>query len=507
MKSTKRIINQINMVQDEASDVLVLGKRDNLRQLRSGMFEIGDKIEGDVRRFGLEKNELEQPCTPEDKIIPTSYGNESSTSVINIPSRSIEDKSKSEEESEFDESESDESDVMYDIDKKERKSGPFKLSDGDRTEIESVYAKLKKDVMWRLSSRRFVEEELYSLGKKLEFEHTAHSFIIDTDDEIIKQHFTELELEEIDNASVPEVPDLAQDIIEYLNKFINIDSAKKVRSIISEQDDRFNINYDSSIHHDLDYIRFALYALTREIENGGLVHPNLESWYNCHIWNTIVDQGFADIKGTLVVRGESTCIATATRKNRKRVVTQRRKMGRRGDWILRLTGNGDRDEYGIGEVGKCWLDRFGTKFLGETSLKQPKALKDMLVKLMKRINWDKELCSKVQTVGITHSGLMMTVMHMDNPHGYVCRIRRGEFLEVPDKEENLSALLVILAAILNIKIAVRETIKVVQPKMQSESIFKQAGRLKRPRNSDEIPACFTTPKKFKEITSRKVGKY
>jgi len=86
-------------------------------------------------------------------------------------------------------------------------------------------------------------------------------------------------------------------------------------------------------------------------------------------------------------------------------MTQKRKMGRRGDWILRLTGNGVLDKYCVGEVGKCWVDRFGTKCLRETSLKQPKALKDMLVKLMKKINYDKGLRSKVQTVGITHSGI------------------------------------------------------------------------------------------------------
>lgn len=38
MKSTERIIDQINIVQDEASDVLILGKKNNLKRLRSGRF-------------------------------------------------------------------------------------------------------------------------------------------------------------------------------------------------------------------------------------------------------------------------------------------------------------------------------------------------------------------------------------------------------------------------------------------------------------------------------------
>ncbi|UZN98772.1 uncharacterized protein OCT59_000058 [Rhizophagus irregularis] len=56
-KSTKRIIDQINIVQDEASDILVLCKRDNLMRLRSD-FEIGENTEEDG---GLAKNKPVRP--------------------------------------------------------------------------------------------------------------------------------------------------------------------------------------------------------------------------------------------------------------------------------------------------------------------------------------------------------------------------------------------------------------------------------------------------------------
>ncbi|CAG8451517.1 148_t:CDS:2 [Funneliformis caledonium] len=59
----------------------------------------------------------------------------------------------------------------------------------------------------------------------------------------------------------------------------------------------------------------ALYALTREIENGGLKQSNLESWYNC--------------TQRLCRHQEAN---TATRNNRKRNATQKRSMKRRGDW-------------------------------------------------------------------------------------------------------------------------------------------------------------------------------
>ncbi|CAG8514184.1 17190_t:CDS:2 [Cetraspora pellucida] len=188
-------------------------------------------------------------------------------------SQELKDKSKS-EESEFENF-----NIMYNAkvqDNVNKKKG--KISDKSRIEIKNAYMKMKKDAMWKLLSGKFVKEELYNLGKKLEFEHSVHFFIINTENEIIKQHFREYELKEIDNKHVPKPPDLSQD--------------------------------------------------------------------------------------------------------------------------------------------------------------------------------DKELRSKLQTIRIMHSELMMMVVYMNNLHGYVCRIWHKDIIEVLDNEENFSALLVIFVAILNAKIIV-----------------------------------------------------
>ncbi|CAB4484540.1 unnamed protein product [Rhizophagus irregularis] len=50
MKSTETIIDQVNIVQDEASDVLILGKKNNLKRLLSD-FEIGNNTK-DYRKLG-----------------------------------------------------------------------------------------------------------------------------------------------------------------------------------------------------------------------------------------------------------------------------------------------------------------------------------------------------------------------------------------------------------------------------------------------------------------------
>jgi hypothetical protein len=66
---------------------------------------------------------------------------------------------------------------------------------------------------------------------------------------------------------------------------------------------------------------------------------------------------------------------------------------------------GDKHEFGAGEAGNVWMNDYGTKFFKEVELKLPKVLKDMLIKLMKKINWNEGKRARIQTVGIIHSGM------------------------------------------------------------------------------------------------------
>ncbi|PKY48483.1 hypothetical protein RhiirA4_544643 [Rhizophagus irregularis] len=151
---------------------------------------------------------------------------------------------------------------------------------------------MERENMWKLKSGRFVEEELYKLGLDMKFEHASYSFIVNVDDEAIKQHF---------------------------NKDEQV--AEGSPKIINEPDKRFDAKYDKNLYHDLDYIRFALYAGH---------HILLEFIRNC---NAIVDQGFSGLNGISVVRGESTSLASADRKNAQRIMPERRNMGHRGDLL------------------------------------------------------------------------------------------------------------------------------------------------------------------------------
>nr|CAG8493839.1 5488_t:CDS:10 [Entrophospora candida] len=302
------------------------------------------------------------------------------------------------------------------------------------------------------------------------------------DDEVIAEHFTETELHEIDSTLIPQVPELSEEIANFLNKFTGKGDSERIE---------FGSNYDLNVNHDVDYILFALYGLVREIENSNIKNLNLEAWFNSHVWNIIVDQAFGDLD----VVGESTSIASASRKNKKRKLGERRKLGCRNDFIIRSVSNGNKDEFGAGEVGKDWTDEFGTKFMQEAGLKLPKMLKDMLLKLIKKV--DNVKCPEIKTVGVVHSGLMMMVVHVDNPKGYICRFQRGELMEVPDAPEKFPNILPILSSALNIKNVVRRTLNTVNSKPLSPQLFKNAGFRRNDYDQyqqDWLPTSITTPK-------------
>ncbi|RUP46190.1 hypothetical protein BC936DRAFT_147238 [Jimgerdemannia flammicorona] len=413
------------------------------------------------------------------------------------------------------------------------KTAPPMLTSYHRKEIKMAFNRMPKAQMWRLESGTIVEEELYKIGKGLNYEHFGyiissgtHSFILDTEDDNVRNHFNDKDFQEITAAPQPSVPQLSEDVAEYLSRFSTKMKIADVRETLFSQDERFGRGYTKDAYHDLDYIRYALYTVVREIEGGHLQDNNLESWYNCHIWHAIFDQGFGNLPRISVVRGESTIMSTALRKNGHRKSNDRRKVGHRGDWVLRSVGNGDRDEFGVGEAAKQWTDNFSTKFMKEAGLKVPKALKDMLTKLMRKADWKPELCSRMQTVGIIHSGeyfmtklnrnevgmltcyllfigLIMMPIFMDCPGGFVCRIQRGEIMEVPNCEERITALLPILAEILNIKRAVQETAKALSTRVPTTATsFQEMRQGKRRKEERAMPVCMTTPTKPKQKRPR-----
>ncbi|PKK61503.1 hypothetical protein RhiirC2_791715 [Rhizophagus irregularis] len=218
------------------------------------------------------------------------------------------------------------------------KENKVRLSKENREEI---FKSMGEQCMWKLSTGRFVEKELYRLGQELEFE--------------------QLNLTKFG----PHVPDLPDQIAEFLYEFVGKTSLNEIREAIKSK--MFGNNYDHENHHDKDYIIYAFYSCSR---NSRWEHER-HDWFNCHIWSVIFDQAFGDIN----------------------VISDRQ---------------------------------------------LPKVLKDILVKLMKKVDWNRKSV-------------------LNNP-------------------ENFPYILKILASALNLKTVIKETLKVIQANEQTIESFKTARR-------------------------------
>ncbi|CAG8438066.1 2014_t:CDS:2 [Funneliformis mosseae] len=74
----------------------------------------------------------------------------------------------------------------------------------------------------KLLTGRFIKEELFKLRKKLIYEHTIHSFILDVSNKTIKLHFSKKEeRDEIDSASDLQIPNISDEINEFLMEFLD----------------------------------------------------------------------------------------------------------------------------------------------------------------------------------------------------------------------------------------------------------------------------------------------
>ncbi|KAI9276482.1 hypothetical protein BC943DRAFT_364319 [Umbelopsis sp. AD052] len=109
--------------------------------------------------------------------------------------------------------------------------------------------------------------------------------------------------------------------------------------------------FDKEQNFHKDWIRRSIDTLIPEFEAGILNVQHLESWYMLRVWS-MIDRVYLDVAVIESVRSESGSIATATRKNKDRVIPsmvklKQKAMGRRGDLILRKVDA----EYGYAEAG------------------------------------------------------------------------------------------------------------------------------------------------------------
>ncbi|CAG8646100.1 22154_t:CDS:2, partial [Racocetra persica] len=263
-----------------------------------------------------------------------------------------------------------------------------------------------------------------------------------------------VEKNEIFSSNPKQVPKIDEKIVNFLKKY-NVDNLPTLQKVIFEP--LFSDNAPYSI--DLDYINLAyrsMYSLWRG-EDDFTSASKLEGWFEMNIWAHLVDSAFCEME-TDLVRGEGMCLSSSDRKNTDRSENDRKKFGKKGDGIFRLCNK--RLEFGAIEAGRNWEGTKGTKLLTDF-LKMSKMLKDMINVLATECNMKEDVLRKLQIAGILQGANMMQVITIDLPMGYVTRIHRRKFYEVPGRLNKYQPLGFIIMEVLFVKSVIKQTLNLI----------------------------------------------
>ncbi|ORE00777.1 hypothetical protein BCV72DRAFT_218518 [Rhizopus microsporus var. microsporus] len=310
---------------------------------------------------------------------------------------------------------------------------------------------------WYLETGKCVEDALFEFGLTCNFEHLAHSFTIDPSDQtLLKQNvFTAKELAEIKKKALIPFPDLNVSLTEYLAAF-NQKSTSGLRKALYNC--KWYEDYDENEHASLDWIRRSIDTLLPLYEKKIMNEKHNEQWYQKRIW-FMIDTLFEIIPDLRIVRGENSSSSSSARKNIDRGAAcfenlARKRMGRRGDFILR---------YHDIELA-CGEDKAsdnGTNMMQDRGIKCPKMMRDMLWALLDSVKFNQEKSKKLTILGVTTFGLNLYLDWMTIHEGYVCVLVRSKKISMPSTIDSFPSSLSLFASLLSALEVIKSVINVM----------------------------------------------
>ncbi|KAI8377385.1 uncharacterized protein BYT42DRAFT_570144 [Radiomyces spectabilis] len=328
---------------------------------------------------------------------------------------------------------------------------------------EEAYKAMDNARKWTLSTGKVVEDAVYYFGKRCTEEHLSHSFVIDISDAayISSGTFTQDEINEIARTNSKPTPEMPEDLHSYIQTYRqdNVDDLR--RAIFSPQ--TWDQDFKRRTHFDHDWVRQSVYNIVTEYEAYNFMRPHLEQWYNIHVWR-LFDKCFEIIPNVEIARGESPSQASGERKNKTRTVPgmtkiRRQFIGRRVDFAVRK----HLVEYGCGEVGLCAVNGENTtKLMIERGLKAPKIMRDMFMHLSNSVGNNEQVIRSLETVALVHKELDVTMLRLDSPRGYICRVMRTATKRIPREVGMFSKVLAVIVMAWTTREIVRRVMSVLE---------------------------------------------
>ncbi|CAG8537561.1 9558_t:CDS:10 [Ambispora leptoticha] len=349
---------------------------------------------------------------------------------------------------------------------------PQLLLSSQLKDFQESYKKMNVAHKWVLASGKCVEDTLFEYCRRQPVESLLHSWIIDLDDRETDSLFTTEEWNEI-QCAVKILPKVDRTFADSMMRFSNVKTASDLRLVL-ETTSFLNEDepYDRVKHYDAEWAEIVMrkFLTYYEDPNETLQKQHLESWYDINVWSLIIDHGLCDVIGMETVRKESSSVAVATRKNRKRARTlrrkpERKKMGYRMDGIFRMY-IGD-VEYGATEVAK----KFDTAKLLTDGFKLVKAMHDIFVCLSEKVRFEEKKVRQLRVAGMLHMGLKLQVLQMSSPKGYVIILKREKILDVPAMAEKIKDLIRVLTNVWRMKKMIMDCMAAVNTRTQDQTDF------------------------------------
>ncbi|CAG8613994.1 33425_t:CDS:10, partial [Racocetra persica] len=286
------------------------------------------------------------------------------------------------------------------VDKNHAKPAPLLLS-LNRKYFMEFYAKMNKSKKWILPSGTCVEDVLFHEGISLSTESLIHSWTIDLSDLETKKLFTDEDWCEIEK-TVYKQPLIDENVAKTLSRFRNIRETADLRTVLdtTSYKDK-NEPFEQEKHFDAEWIEHVMRHLLIYYENSDqpLQMKHLEGWYDANIWSVVIDFAFNNVKGLEISRKDPHSISVAKRKNRKRRLKERVKIGRKLDGIFKTY---DGIEYGAIEVQSPFT-QINSLEQCKDGFKLGKSIHNMLACLAQAINFNEEKVRQLQVVGLQHS--------------------------------------------------------------------------------------------------------
>ncbi|KAI9255541.1 hypothetical protein BY458DRAFT_416137, partial [Sporodiniella umbellata] len=226
----------------------------------------------------------------------------------------------------------------------------------------------------RLSTGRVVDDEMKKLAQNCVYEHPVHSMILEPDDPIWKNYFSEYELLEIKTHCLQALPPLSEAMEVYLSKYDqDWKSGEELYEFADSQKHHPIIEFDKKWVRE-SFIRASELFLYQDVLylNGASESDLLHNIWP-FVYRIFKDQNISASLGekssvaVALGRNEERCLETVNKRSRK-------KMGAKVDVLFKVC----KKELGSCEVGLDDVTIVDDKYLDNGLMKLPKVLRDML---------------------------------------------------------------------------------------------------------------------------------